>query len=85
MCLQTANVSTSDMGDISLNPDLSFYQMIYGLTVVAMLVLSAIKGYSFIKVTLHASSKLHDTMFKKVREAGGHAKTTNKERKNSVL
>ena len=64
------------MGDISLNPDLSFYQMIYGLTVVAMLVLSTIKCFSFVKVTLHASSKLHDNMFKKVREAGGYTKTT---------
>ncbi|XP_046906915.1 ATP-binding cassette sub-family C member 12 [Hypomesus transpacificus] len=62
----TANISTPVMGDISLNPDLSFYQMIYGLTVVAMLVLSTIKCFSFVKVTLHASSKLHDNMFKKI-------------------
>lgn len=40
--------------------------MIYGLTVVAMVVLSALKGYTFTKVTLHASSKLHDTMFRRV-------------------
>uniref|UniRef100_A0A8C7K0M5 ATP binding cassette subfamily C member 12 n=1 Tax=Oncorhynchus kisutch TaxID=8019 RepID=A0A8C7K0M5_ONCKI len=52
--------------NISLNPDLSFYQMIYGLVVVAMLVFSFIKGYSFTKVTLHASSKLHDTMFRNI-------------------
>uniref|UniRef100_A0A8K9UV60 ATP-binding cassette, sub-family C (CFTR/MRP), member 12 n=1 Tax=Oncorhynchus mykiss TaxID=8022 RepID=A0A8K9UV60_ONCMY len=43
-----------------------FYQMIYGLVVVAMLVFSFIKGYSFTKVTLHASSKLHDTMFRNI-------------------
>uniref|UniRef100_A0A6Q2Z9P0 ATP-binding cassette sub-family C member 5 n=1 Tax=Esox lucius TaxID=8010 RepID=A0A6Q2Z9P0_ESOLU len=53
-------------GDISLNPDLSFYQLVYGLVVVAMLVFSVIKGYSFTKVTLHASSKLHDTMFRNI-------------------
>ncbi|XP_060767544.1 ATP-binding cassette sub-family C member 12 [Neoarius graeffei] len=53
-------------GDISQNPDLKFYQLIYGLTVVAMVVLSVLKGYSFTKVTLHASSKLHDTMFKRI-------------------
>uniref|UniRef100_A0A6Q2ZBV3 ATP-binding cassette, sub-family C (CFTR/MRP), member 12 n=1 Tax=Esox lucius TaxID=8010 RepID=A0A6Q2ZBV3_ESOLU len=52
--------------DISLNPDLSFYQLVYGLVVVAMLVFSVIKGYSFTKVTLHASSKLHDTMFRNI-------------------
>ncbi|KAM6980550.1 ATP-binding cassette sub-family C member 12 [Aplochiton taeniatus] len=53
-------------GDISMNPDLSFYQMVYGLTVIAMVVLSAVKGYSFTKVTLQASSKLHDTMFNRI-------------------
>ncbi|XP_052367973.1 ATP-binding cassette sub-family C member 12-like [Oncorhynchus keta] len=40
--------------------------MIYGLVLVAMLVFSFIKGYSFTKVTLHASSKLHDTMFRNI-------------------
>uniref|UniRef100_A0A674CYD4 ATP binding cassette subfamily C member 12 n=1 Tax=Salmo trutta TaxID=8032 RepID=A0A674CYD4_SALTR len=63
---QTANVSNSTAGNISLNPDLSFYQMVYSLVVVAMLVFSFIKGYSFTKVTLHASSKLHDTMFRNI-------------------
>ncbi|KAG7468310.1 hypothetical protein MATL_G00141590 [Megalops atlanticus] len=58
--------STADSGNISENPELYFYQMIYGLTIVAMIVLSVVKGYSFTKVTLHASSKLHDTMFKKI-------------------
>ncbi|KAM9422482.1 ATP-binding cassette sub-family C member 12 isoform 2-T2 [Salvelinus alpinus] len=62
----TANVSNSTAGNISLNPDLSFYQMIYGLVVVAMLVFSFLKGYSFTKVTLRASSKLHDTMFRNI-------------------
>ncbi|XP_062382896.1 ATP-binding cassette sub-family C member 12-like [Sardina pilchardus] len=53
-------------GDVSLNPDLHFYQMVYGLTAVAMVIFSLIKGYSFTKVTLGASSKLHDTMFHKI-------------------
>uniref|UniRef100_A0A674CXR3 ATP binding cassette subfamily C member 12 n=1 Tax=Salmo trutta TaxID=8032 RepID=A0A674CXR3_SALTR len=56
----------SGVRNISLNPDLSFYQMVYSLVVVAMLVFSFIKGYSFTKVTLHASSKLHDTMFRNI-------------------
>ncbi|KAM9493789.1 ATP-binding cassette sub-family C member 12 [Clarias gariepinus] len=63
--LNTTN-TTSDVGDISLNPDLGFYQMIYGLIVVIMVVLSVLKGYTFTKVTLHASSKLHDTMFRRI-------------------
>lgn len=63
---------SSNPGDISQNPDLDFYQMIYGITVVVMVVLSALKGYTFTKVTLHASSKLHDTMFRRVRLPDTH-------------
>ncbi|KAI1889792.1 hypothetical protein AGOR_G00166580 [Albula goreensis] len=57
---------TIDFGDVSLNPKLQFYQLIYGLTIVAMIVFSVLKGYSFTKITLHASSKLHDKMFKTI-------------------
>lgn len=42
--------------------------MIYGIIIVAMVLLSIAKGYAFTKVTLRASSKLHDTMFKRVRQ-----------------
>ncbi|KAK3528342.1 hypothetical protein QTP86_033632 [Hemibagrus guttatus] len=56
----------STISDISKNPDLGFYQMVYGLSVVVMVVLSVVKGYAFTKVTLHASSKLHDTMFRRI-------------------
>ncbi|KAI4890792.1 hypothetical protein NFI96_010580, partial [Prochilodus magdalenae] len=59
----SGNITNSNISD---NPDLEFYQMIYGVVVIAMLVLSVAKGYSFTKVTLHASSKLHDSMFKRI-------------------
>ncbi|XP_077085064.1 ATP-binding cassette sub-family C member 12 isoform X2 [Siphateles boraxobius] len=57
---------TANSGNISENPDLPFYQMIYGIIIVAMVLLSIAKGYTFTKVTLRASSKLHDTMFKRI-------------------
>ncbi|XP_062845964.1 ATP-binding cassette sub-family C member 12 [Trichomycterus rosablanca] len=60
------NASYPNTGNISDNPDLWFYQMIYGMIIVVMVVLSAVKGFAFTKVTLHASSKLHDTMFKRI-------------------
>ncbi|RXN17281.1 multidrug resistance-associated 9 [Labeo rohita] len=60
----SSNFSSS--GNISENPDLPFYQMIYGIIIVIMVLLSIAKGYAFTKVTLHASSKLHDTMFKRI-------------------
>ncbi|KAL6461685.1 hypothetical protein MHYP_G00298300 [Metynnis hypsauchen] len=64
--LDEGSGNSTSSGNISDNPDLGFYQMIYGVTVIAMLVLSVAKGYTFTKVTLHASSKLHDTMFKRI-------------------
>uniref|UniRef100_A0A671RDJ2 Multidrug resistance-associated protein 9-like n=1 Tax=Sinocyclocheilus anshuiensis TaxID=1608454 RepID=A0A671RDJ2_9TELE len=62
--VNTSNSSSS--GNISENPDLPFYQMIYGIIIVVMVLLCIAKGYTFTKVTLRASSKLHDTMFKRI-------------------
>uniref|UniRef100_A0A667YWU7 ATP binding cassette subfamily C member 12 n=1 Tax=Myripristis murdjan TaxID=586833 RepID=A0A667YWU7_9TELE len=64
--VRTNTHTHTHIGNISKNPDLHFYQMIYGLVVVAMVTFGVIKGYSFTKVTLHASSKMHNTMFKKI-------------------
>uniref|UniRef100_A0A8C2GX60 ATP-binding cassette, sub-family C (CFTR/MRP), member 12 n=1 Tax=Cyprinus carpio TaxID=7962 RepID=A0A8C2GX60_CYPCA len=58
--------NSSSSGNISENPDLPFYQMIYGIIIVVMVLLCIAKGYTFTKVTLRASSKLHDTMFKRI-------------------
>ncbi|KAM8894526.1 ATP-binding cassette sub-family C member 12-like isoform 1-T1 [Spinachia spinachia] len=60
------NKTSSNQGDISVNPDLSFYQIIYGAMLAIVVVLSIIKGFSYTWVTLNASCKLHNTMFKKV-------------------
>ncbi|XP_063046053.1 ATP-binding cassette sub-family C member 12 [Engraulis encrasicolus] len=53
-------------GSITDHPDLQFYQLVYGLSIVAMVIFALLKGYSFTQVTLKASSKLHDTMFHKI-------------------
>ncbi|XP_056268747.1 ATP-binding cassette sub-family C member 12-like [Pseudoliparis swirei] len=60
------NGTTSDQSNISQNPNLNFYQMVYGMTVVVMLILAVIKCFSYTWVTLNASTKLHNTMFKKI-------------------
>uniref|UniRef100_A0A8C4GXV0 ATP-binding cassette, sub-family C (CFTR/MRP), member 12 n=1 Tax=Dicentrarchus labrax TaxID=13489 RepID=A0A8C4GXV0_DICLA len=57
---------TSPQGDISENPDLSFYQLIYGVMVVVMVILAVIKCFFYTRVTLNAACKFHNTMFKKV-------------------
>lgn len=48
------------------NPNLGTYQIIYGSTFVLMLVTGSIKGYGFARQLVLASSKMHDTMFRKV-------------------
>ncbi|XP_041841880.1 ATP-binding cassette sub-family C member 12-like [Melanotaenia boesemani] len=58
--------TTSNQGDISQNPRLHFYQTIYGVMVIVMVVLALIKCFFYTHVTLRASCKLHDTMFKKI-------------------
>ncbi|XP_037339056.2 ATP-binding cassette sub-family C member 12-like isoform X2 [Pungitius pungitius] len=60
------NKTSSNQGDISENPDLSFYQIIYGVMLAVIVGLAIIKGFSYTWVTLNASCKLHDTMFKKI-------------------
>ncbi|XP_044843536.1 ATP-binding cassette sub-family C member 12 isoform X7 [Mauremys mutica] len=55
-----------DMGSISDNPRLHFYQLVYGMSMVTMIVLSIIKGFVFTKTTLKASSMLHDDVFYKI-------------------
>lgn len=53
-------------GDISQNPQLRFFQLIYGMTVIITALFATIKAFVYTNVTLNASCKLHDTMYKKV-------------------
>uniref|UniRef100_A0A670YTR6 ATP binding cassette subfamily C member 12 n=1 Tax=Pseudonaja textilis TaxID=8673 RepID=A0A670YTR6_PSETE len=57
--------TTCDAGSITTNPQLHFYQLVFGMSVVIMIILSFIKGYGFTKLTLRAASNLHNTMFYK--------------------
>lgn len=66
--------TTIDMGnnitimskDIRDNPELDFYALIYGMGIIVMVVLTLLRAFFFMKVTLHASSKLHDKNFLKI-------------------
>eukprot|EP00058_Branchiostoma_floridae_P007796 XP_002593284.1 hypothetical protein BRAFLDRAFT_123638 [Branchiostoma floridae] len=57
------NQSDPSTFNLTENPRLNFYILIYGMTVVAMLVIAVIKGYCYVKVTLGASSSMHDSVF----------------------
>ncbi|XP_051793100.1 ATP-binding cassette sub-family C member 12-like isoform X2 [Acanthochromis polyacanthus] len=58
--------TTSSQGDISQNPDLEFYQMIYGVVIIITVLLAISKCFFYTHVTLNAACKFHDKMFKKI-------------------
>ncbi|XP_063080213.1 ATP-binding cassette sub-family C member 12-like [Engraulis encrasicolus] len=53
-------------GSITDNPALDYYQRVYGLTILPMLIFSVLKAHSYTRVTLRGSSKLHNAMFDKI-------------------
>ncbi|TKS69724.1 Multidrug resistance-associated protein 9 ATP-binding cassette sub-family C member 12 [Collichthys lucidus] len=57
---------TSTHASVSDNPNLEFYQIIYGVGVIAMVLLAIIKCFFYTRVTLNAGCKLHDTMFRNI-------------------
>ncbi|XP_065808672.1 ATP-binding cassette sub-family C member 12-like [Labrus bergylta] len=62
----SANVSSAERGNLSLNPDLSFYQLWFGVMIAVLLTVCMIKCFCYIKVTLHASTSLHNSLLEKV-------------------
>uniref|UniRef100_A0A8C4KQZ1 ATP-binding cassette sub-family C member 5 n=1 Tax=Dromaius novaehollandiae TaxID=8790 RepID=A0A8C4KQZ1_DRONO len=46
-----------------------FYRLIYGISMVTMIILSIVKGFVFTKTTLKASSTLHDSLFCKILQS----------------
>ncbi|KAI4830243.1 hypothetical protein KUCAC02_001889 [Chaenocephalus aceratus] len=62
----SSNRTSSSQSDISKNPDLQYYQTMYGVMVPIMILLAMIKCFFCTWVTLTAASKLHNSMFKKM-------------------
>lgn len=66
-CAASGNNTTAwDCSSITKNPQLQFYQLMYGMSIVAIIVLSAIKGFFFTNFTVKASCSLHDKVFYKI-------------------
>ncbi|XP_078514280.1 ATP-binding cassette sub-family C member 5-like isoform X2 [Lissotriton helveticus] len=59
-------------GNMRDNPHMHFYLEIYALTLVAVFLLKALRGYLFVKSTLKASSNLHDQLFEKILRSPIH-------------
>nr|XP_060643937.1 ATP-binding cassette sub-family C member 12-like isoform X1 [Anolis sagrei ordinatus] len=67
-CSSVQNITCSE-GSITDNPQLHFYQLVYGMSIIGMIILSFIKGFVFTKTTLRASSNLHNTVFYKILQS----------------
>ncbi|XP_059848901.1 ATP-binding cassette sub-family C member 12 [Hypanus sabinus] len=66
-CLAQRNNTTAwDCTSITNNPNIEFYQLIYGMFIVGVIILGIIKGIFFTKFVLKASSTLHNNVFYKV-------------------
>ncbi|XP_030058334.1 LOW QUALITY PROTEIN: multidrug resistance-associated protein 5-like [Microcaecilia unicolor] len=52
--------------NIRENPHLQFYTVIYAFSMGGILFFRALRGFTFVKSTLRASSNLHDLLFKKM-------------------
>lgn len=60
------NNTTSSPGNITDNPNLHFYQLVYGMVIVAMLLLALVKCLVYTNVTINAASKFHSRMFRNI-------------------
>ncbi|XP_055085554.1 ATP-binding cassette sub-family C member 12 isoform X2 [Periophthalmus magnuspinnatus] len=58
--------ATSNSGNITDNPQLHFYQMIFGLIIVVMLALALLKCFVYTSITVNAACNYHDKMFRNV-------------------
>uniref|UniRef100_A0A2K6UA18 ATP binding cassette subfamily C member 11 n=1 Tax=Saimiri boliviensis boliviensis TaxID=39432 RepID=A0A2K6UA18_SAIBB len=61
-----SNGTSGDPGDLLDNPQLSFYQLIYGLNALLLICMGICSSRIFTKVTRKASSTLHSKLFNKV-------------------
>ncbi|XP_032182404.1 ATP-binding cassette sub-family C member 11 isoform X3 [Mustela erminea] len=63
---QESNGTTADPGDILNNPQLLYYQLVYGLSVLLLIFTGVCSSRGFTKITRKASTVLHDKLFNKV-------------------
>ncbi|XP_008579384.1 PREDICTED: ATP-binding cassette sub-family C member 11 isoform X2 [Galeopterus variegatus] len=61
-----SNRTAADPGDILDNPQLPFYQLVYGLSILLVISLGICSSKAFTKITRKASTALHNNLFNKV-------------------
>lgn len=67
LCVSVRFKTNSTDDNITTNPQLSHYQLVYGMLGVVMVVLAVIDCFIYTWVTLNAASRLHNNLFKKVK------------------
>ncbi|XP_004417106.1 PREDICTED: ATP-binding cassette sub-family C member 11 [Odobenus rosmarus divergens] len=63
---QESNGTTADPGDILNNPQLLYYQLVYGLSVLLLIFTGVCSSGAFTKITREASTALHNELFNKI-------------------
>ncbi|KAL7405542.1 hypothetical protein ABVT39_002847 [Epinephelus coioides] len=64
----SSNVTSSQQGDVTLNPELHYYQEMFGGMILILLAICVIKCVAYDKVSFHASTTLHNNLLEKVRQ-----------------
>ncbi|XP_041349392.1 multidrug resistance-associated protein 5-like [Gigantopelta aegis] len=59
------NNSTHHSGSVADHPDVRLYALVYGLFIISMLIIVAIRGLVFMKVLLRAASRLHKQLLQR--------------------
>ncbi|XP_049450093.1 ATP-binding cassette sub-family C member 12-like [Epinephelus fuscoguttatus] len=62
----SSNVTSSQQGDVTLNPELHYYQEMFGGMILILLAICVIKCVAYDKVSFHASTTLHNNLLEKV-------------------
>ncbi|XP_032364060.1 multidrug resistance-associated protein 9 [Etheostoma spectabile] len=62
----TANVTSSERDDVSLNPDLPFYRLVAVVMMSSLLLVFIVKCVFFVRVSLNAASTLHNNLLSNI-------------------
>ncbi|XP_011308333.1 multidrug resistance-associated protein 5 [Fopius arisanus] len=82
----TINNKTTSSTNIIDNPDLYFYESVYGGCFIAIIIMGFIRGFVVTQTTLRASTKLHNKLFKRIISASMEFfETTTRGRLQSVF
>lgn len=65
-------IAEAEKDNISLNPQLNFYQLVYGLSAVMLIIIGVILGFLFSKTSLRASNSLHDLALIRIAQSPMH-------------